>query len=312
MNRNLKIKIAYWYYILELTQDEIAKRLNFTRQKVNQIIKSLKDDDILHITIRGYEQPNINLETEIEQKYGLRECIVVSDYGESTTAMYKVSNVAAQYLEEILQNGDIIGVSWGRTLMLMVEQMAFQHKADCRVVSLMGALSVSPKNTKTDEIARNLANKLDCPSVMLYAPLVVQRPQTKTCLMQERLIQQSFNFMDSCNVAVVGIGTLEENALLFSKGVVSGAQLTSLRSEGFVGDIATNVIRADGSYENDPLRDTILSADISCLKKIDNVIAVVAGKEKTEVIRAALLSGCIDTLIIDETTALNLDKTIKA
>ena len=27
MNRNLNIKIAYWYYELGMTQDEIAKRL---------------------------------------------------------------------------------------------------------------------------------------------------------------------------------------------------------------------------------------------------------------------------------------------
>ncbi len=306
MNRNLNIKIAYWYYILELTQDEIAKRLNFTRQKVNQIIKSLKEDDILHITIRGYEQENIALETALEEKYGLKECLVVSDYGEPTTSMYKVSNVAAQYLEEIIQNGDIIGVSWGRTLMLMVEQMEFQRKADCRVVSLMGALSVSPKNTKTDEIARNLANKLDCPSVMLYAPLVVENTETKACLMREKLIQQSFDFMKRCNVAVLGIGTLSEDALLYGKGVVSKQELEELRAQGFVGDIGTNVVKSDGSYEDDPLRKRIMSADIPCLQNIDNVIAVVSGKEKTEAIRAALLSGCINTLIIDETTAVRL------
>ena len=38
MREDVYIKIAYWYYTLGMTQDEIAKRLSFTRQKVNQII----------------------------------------------------------------------------------------------------------------------------------------------------------------------------------------------------------------------------------------------------------------------------------
>ena len=43
MREDVYIKIAYWYYTLGMTQDEIAKRLSFTRQKVNQIINSLMD-----------------------------------------------------------------------------------------------------------------------------------------------------------------------------------------------------------------------------------------------------------------------------
>ena len=41
MREDVYIKIAYWYYTLGMTQDEIAKRLSFTRQRVNQIINSL-------------------------------------------------------------------------------------------------------------------------------------------------------------------------------------------------------------------------------------------------------------------------------
>ena len=61
MKRNLNIKIAYWYYTLGMTQDEISKRLSFTRQKVNQIINSLVDLDVVTINIHGYERDNIEL-----------------------------------------------------------------------------------------------------------------------------------------------------------------------------------------------------------------------------------------------------------
>ena len=53
MNRNLYVKIAYWYHTLGMTQDEIAKRLSYTRQKVNQIINSLPDMGIVTLNIHG-------------------------------------------------------------------------------------------------------------------------------------------------------------------------------------------------------------------------------------------------------------------
>lgn len=304
MNRNLYTKIAYWYYILNLTQDEIAKRLGFTRQKVNQIINGLKEQDIVHITVRGFEEENIALESALEEKFGLRECIVVSDYGEPETAIYKVALIAAQYLEGIIRNGDIIGVSWGRTLSMLVDQMEFSHKADCRVVSLLGALNMTQKISTADELARNFANKLDCPSVMLYAPLIVDHPETKKWLMEERHIKQSFDFMRRCDLAILGIGTLTADTSIYGREVLSKEEIP----EGFVGDIATNLVRTDGSFDFNPLQDRLLAADMEILKSIPNTIAVAAGAEKKDAICGALRSGCINTLIIDETTAKLLMK----
>ncbi len=112
MREDVYIKIAYWYYTLGMTQDEIAKRLSFTRQKVNQIINSLMDLGIVNISIQGYERDNIELECKLEEAYTLKQVIVASDYGERDTAIYKVANVAAQYMEDKIQQGDTVGVSW--------------------------------------------------------------------------------------------------------------------------------------------------------------------------------------------------------
>lgn len=53
--QSLYIKIAHWYYNLGLTQNEIAKRLSFTRQRINRIINSLADMGIVTIKVNGYE-----------------------------------------------------------------------------------------------------------------------------------------------------------------------------------------------------------------------------------------------------------------
>lgn len=308
MNRNSYIKIAYYYYVLGLTQDEIAKRMSLTRQRVNQLIKSLVDMDVVSINILGYEDENAGLECELEEKFRLTRVIAVEDYEEPETALYKVANVAAQYLGETIQRGDTIGISWGRTLEQMVKQMQYRRREDCTVVQLMGAYDISADHMgeKSDELVRSLANRLECAGHIFYAPLVVEHEETKQWLMKERRIQSSFEMMRRCSIAVVGVGALSEDATMFRRGNYSRAEMEEMRAQGFVADLVMNPIRKDGSSENCPFRSRIMSADIDCLRQIGNTILVACGEEKKEAIAAALRTGCINTLIVDQTTAEKL------
>ncbi len=311
MNRNLYIKIAYWYHTLGLTQDEIAKKLSYTRQKVNQIINSLPDLGIVTLNIHGYERDNIELENWLEERFGLKEAIVAEDYGEKDTALYKVANVAAQYLDETIHLKDIIGVSWGRTLAKVVDQMAYKRRSECRVVQLMGAQNIEQRMEKCDEIAHCLANKLDCPSCMLYAPVVVEHAQTKEWLLREKNIISSYELMKRCNIAILGVGELTEKSTMCTRGYITKKDIRLLREQGFVSDLAMNPIRMDGSSDNCFLTDRLLNADMTCLKNIENTILIASGDEKVEAILAALRSGCADTLIIDETTARQVIKKVQ-
>lgn len=311
MREDVYIKIAYWYYTLGMTQDEIAKRLSFTRQRVNQIINSLMDLGIVNISIQGYEREHIELECSLEEMFSLKQAIVASNYGDKDTAIYKVANVAAQYMEEKIQQGDIVGVSWGHTLAEVVNQMVYHKRNECRVVQLMGAQNIEQKVEKSDEIARNLANKLDCASYMLYAPVVVEHEDTKQMLMKERSIQASFELMERCNMAMIGVGELTEESTMCKRGHITKKDVRILRDAGFVGDVAMNPIREDGTWDNCSLTNRLLSASMECLKNIDNLILVGCGDIKVEAIQAALRTGCIDTLITDETTARDILEYIK-
>ena len=306
MNRNLYVKIAYWYYTLGMTQDEIAKRLSFTRQKVNQIINSLPDLGIVNINIHGYERDNVEFESKIEEYFGLKEVIIAPDYGEKETAIYKVANVAAQYLDEVIQQGDYIGVSWGHTLAEVAKQMSYKRHGECRVVQLMGAQNIDQPVEKSDEIAREIANKLDCPSYMLYAPVIVEQAETKRWLLKEKSIKASYEWMKKCNIAIIGACELTETSTMCTRGIITKQDIRILRENGFVGDIVMNPVRLDGSYDDCPLTERLMNADIDTLRNIKNVVLIVTGEEKKEAIWAVLKTGCIDTLIIDEMTARHM------
>ena len=303
MKRNLEIKIAYWYYTLGLTQDEIARRLSMTRQKVNQIIRSLESQGIISISIHGFERDHIELESRLEEQFNLNEVLVVSDYGEKETAIYQVANVAAQYLDEMITQGMRIGVSWGRTLSRVISELPYHSRSDCSVVQLLGARNMANSSEKSDEISRNLANRLDCPCYMLYAPAIVNHPETRTWLMREENIRQSFELMQQCDLALVGVGELTDTSTLVKGGYVSAAEAEQLKGSGFAADVNMNLICQDGTTRENPFESRIMAADLDCLRQIGNTVAVAAGETKAEAAAACFRTGAINTAIIDESLA---------
>ena len=303
MNRDLYTKIAFLYYQMHLTQDEIAKRLNLTRQKVNQIIGGLQDMGIVSIHIQGFERDTIAIESRFEQAFGLNEVTIVPDMGSDKFNFQKVVVIAAQYFDRIIKNGDNIGVSWGETLSEVVANMSYQRKNKCRVLQLIGAQNIVNDGLRSDELARELANRLNCPATMLYAPVTLQHAETKKWLMKERAIRYSFDEIQQCNMAIVGIGDLKKHSTMYKIGYLEEKDLTRLRGEGFCGDVCMNPVRLDGSYEDCYFKDRLMNTDIDTLKKIENVVAVACGKHKAEAVLGVIRSGCIKVLIIDEPLA---------
>lgn len=304
-NQKLYIKIAHWYYTLKLTQEEIAKRLSLTRQRVNQIINLLAPMGVVSITVNGFEDRNVFLENYLEEKYKLKQAIVTNVYSdESPAAMFReVTEAAARHFEHIVQPKSIVGVSWGRTLAATIGWLNYRKKPDCKVVQLLGVQNMIDTAVKTDEIARALADKLDCPSHMLYAPVVVDHPETKTMLMREKSIKKSFELMRTCDIALVGIGEVSEASTICQRGILSEEDIRQLQEGGFCADICINPLRADGTWHGSCVADRVIGADMELLQKIPNVVGIVTGNEKTRAVAAALKSGCVNTLILDQVMA---------
>lgn len=310
--KDLYIKIAHWYYTLGMTQDEIAKRLLFTRQKVNRIINSLVDQGIVSITVNGYNTSHANYECTLEEYFHIRRVIIAESYDMENDFLPTLADRAAQYLESFLQPEMTIGVSWGKTLAAVISRLSYRRRSNCTVVQMVGAQNITgDKMLKSDEIARSLANKLDCVCYMFYAPTVVDYPETKTMLMKERTIQKSYEWMKKCDVGIFGIGQLTEESTMYQRGFLKEKDIAQLQADGFVGDVCMNHVRLDGSWDNSCIADRVNNAGMDILKKIPNVIAIAGGADKTEAIIGCLRSGVIDTLIIDDLSAERIVKEIK-
>ena len=302
-NKDLYIKIAHWYYTLGLTQDEIAKRLSFTRQRVNRIISSLADKGVVTIIVNGYMEGKVKYECALEERFGLNRVIIANTYDPSDNYLLTISNVASQYIEDYLQPNMVIGVSWGETLAHTISNLSFKKREDCKVVQMLGAQNIDEDMMKADEIARSLADKIDCVCYMMYAPSIVDRSETKELLMLERSIQKSYELIKRCDIALCGIGQVTKESTICKRGLLREDDIVHLRQDGFIGDICINPVTIEGKWENCYIRNRVISANMEILKQIPNVVAIAGGSDKTEAIIGCLNSGVINTLITDDITA---------
>jgi len=106
----------------------------------------------------------------------------------------------------------------------------------------------------------------------------------------------------SRDIALVGIGTLDEGAPLIRYGHISPNDRKRLLAAGAVGDMCTRFFTPEGEPVH-VLDDRLIAIEWAELKRIPLVVAMAAGLEKCDAILGALRAGCVNVLVTDEATA---------
>ncbi len=310
VDRKTAIKIANWYYIDGMTQDEIAKKLGYSRQRVNKIIKSLVPEGVVTIVVNGLDSENIMLENILENHFSLNQVIVADTTQGELPLLSELGKKAARFLDDFIQDGKTIGVSWGNTLGETIRSMRSVHKVNCSVVQLVGGLNTSDQAVKPDEIARMLARKLYCDYSILYAPAIMNSEIARDIMAQQDFFKESIERINSCDIAVVGVGQLDKSATIVTHGYLQETDLNDMINQGYVGDLCFNHYRADGDVGSFKLQNRVMGVDLAALNKIPVVVAIAGGEDKAEAVLGALNTGCVDVLITDTTLAQRLEEII--
>lgn len=159
-------RVAYYYYKAGLTQEDIAKRMNMSRQRVNRIVSACVDLGIVKITIQNLDKSNLELETALEQKYNLTGVRIVNNIVEENIVR-ELGIAAGTYLQSVLKKGDIIGVTRGRTTAAMADHWTPSSPLpqDLTVTQLIGNARESDISTGVNGIVYRLAEKLGARSL---------------------------------------------------------------------------------------------------------------------------------------------------
>lgn len=112
--RNMLASVANLYYNVEMTQNQIAERFFTSRSKISRMLKEARQLGIVEIKILEPWDRNVELEQEFMRRFALKDVRVISvKEANNTMVLQKLGEVAAYYLDNLLNDNMILGISWG-------------------------------------------------------------------------------------------------------------------------------------------------------------------------------------------------------
>lgn len=295
------IKIAHYYYVSGLTQQEIADKLNISRKTVNQAIKDAHKKGIVEIKINGYLGSYAELEQQLMNYLSLDD-VLVADH--STPELFQTA--VLDYLSANLKNGMNVGVNYGSTLANVFHNAPKIVQKNINVVQLVGGVNLNNIAYQSEEVGREFARTFGGKLYSLYTPNLVGTKELRDMIMNDPSSKEIMDMYSSLDFNVVAVGTIHKRDILLTEGYISKEEHDSIQQKGVVCDYCFRFLDVNGNIVDHDLENRVTGISTNELKKIPVNLCVSFGKEKVLSIIAAINGGYINRLITDEETAIAL------
>lgn len=319
---DLMVKAAWFYYVGGLNQEETAGHLRLTRAKINKILAQARESGIVSISIDHQRVGLLPVENALRQRFGLEFCISTPSFGfgsakrvdpeiRKTISFRAVGVAAANYLKKFLteEPRGTVGTGWGRTIEQMTLQLAGVRAPGARFISIMGSLTAN-SSFNPFEVVHALARRTGGEGYFLPVPFIADSVKDRRVLMSQTSVVKAFEIAHSASICIISAGELTEESLLRRQGMITKAELSSLRAAGAIGDTNGIFFNNQGRPVDHELNQRTIGLSFDDLRKLQ-VILLIAGQEKAQAARALLNSGIVKGLIIDGDAAETLSALAK-
>jgi DNA-binding transcriptional regulator LsrR (DeoR family) len=302
----LTATIARRYYFDGATTSEIASDLQLSRFKVARLLDQARASGLVRIELDYQGEINLDLSARLRAEYGLHHCVVIeSPEDELGLLRANVGRAAADLVAEIVAPDDVLGLAWGRSLMVMRRSLA--SLAPCPVVQLTGALSRPDVEESAVELVRDVARISGGPALYFYAPMIVPDAATAQALRTQPEVARAYSRFPDVTKAVVGVGAWEEG-----QSTVADALTDGERREHYLAGVRAETCGLQLDAEGNPvvtsLTDRLIGIDAAQLRAVPEVIAIVYGAAKAGAAHAAVRGGYVNSLVTHDAIARALLK----
>ncbi|MBD0864198.1 MAG: sugar-binding transcriptional regulator [Rhodobacteraceae bacterium] len=297
-DEDLIARAAWLHFVGGLTQGKVAARLGVSMTRAHRAIAKAQASGIVHIFVSAAPVTCLQMEDKLAETYGLSMCRVAMELAEAGPIPLKSLGAAGgDWLTRVIasKTHQVIGVSHGRTIAAMVEQLGLTKRIDTTFVSISGGLTQSLAANPYDVIHR-LAQKTGADAYLMPVPLFANSAKDREVMLSQSMLTEAFARMHSATLVVVGIGDLSGLA------GVTQSDAKQLKEVGAAAEILGQFLDKDGAKISTPLDGCTVALDLNDLAGRE-VVAIAGGAGKVDSIRAALRSGLLTGLIIEEGTA---------
>lgn len=298
------VKIATMYYEEGLTQAEIARQRGVSRSLIAKYLNDAKQAGIVHIHISSESVHSVRLARQLENKYHLTNAIIIDTFELKAEEIQKiVSQHAAQYLLDNLNNFKHVGVSWGRTLRRVVDALPYTDIDHLAITPLIGGLSDQYFDIQSNQLCYDLARKTRGKASYLYAPALLDNPLLYEELINNSAIQSTLKAGKEVDLALVGISSLHQESNMIRIGYINQDDIKRLEKKKAIGVINSMFFDENGEAVDDTINQSVIGLNLEALKKIPEVMAVVSGDQKARAVHSALKARMISMLVTTDTMA---------
>jgi DNA-binding transcriptional regulator LsrR (DeoR family) len=294
---------AWLYYIAGNTQEEIATKLNVSRQAAQRLVALAVSEKLIKFRLDHPLSQCIALAEALRDQFGLAICEVVPSSANSASPYSGLGVCAATYLENYLmaKTPSILAFSSGRTLRAAVDQIPAMNQPHHKVVSIVGNMSHYGLAGRY-EVVMHLSERIGSQAYPLPVPAVATSTEERDLLQTQQAFMAVKSLAKQAKVTFVGISHIAWNSPLHEDGFINDEELTELIELGAIGEIAGWAFNDQGHLLHKGTNTRVASLPLEQPPQ-RSTIGVAGGIGKAEAIQAALRGQLITGLITDEAAA---------
>ena len=308
------IRITKQYYELGRTQDEIAHYEHISKSTVSRILKRAEDRGYITIKINHPIESIQSLEDEFYRYFDIEKVFIAPSYVDNfQIRLTDTCRALAEQLPKMLEDNEIIGVSWGR----MMEQLVSVLKPparplkNIRVVQLSGSVAKNVISNLSSFIVEHFSSTFDGTGYLLPAPVLVDTKEIADAIMSDSQIKMVLDLARQSNFAVFSIGAVNPQSVIVERGSFSQEHYKELRQLGAVGDIIARYFNIRGELVDHDINQRTIGLTLDELRQKRVRLALAVGADKIEGIVGALCGKICTHLYTDELTAKEVLKCYK-
>ena len=303
-DEQLRVRVAWLYFMEGLTQGDIAAKLGITRLRANRLLAEARESGLVSIQVNARLADCVALERRLVAEAGLKDAVVVPTPTDPDHIAVALGRATADYLARHLGETRIrgIGIGWGTTLRETIRHLRGGSFPELSINSMMGGLTRGLE-LNTFEIASEFARRIGGKCNYLAAPIYAGSPRSRDTILAQDVFRVTFQQLATSDVALLSAGDLSRRSLLIRYGLPRDVTVDSLRAAGAVGDIMGTFLDSRGEPVKHALNRRVIAAPLAMLRAIATVVVASGGLNKTAILVGVLRAKLCSVLVVDEVTA---------
>jgi len=270
----------------------------------------------VEIRLRAASSRAPGLGQSIGATFGVETFVVpVPDTAAHIDRLEQVARTSAKLLASWFDSNMVMGIAWGTTLAAVSRHLTHKPTRGSAVVQLNGAANDRTSGVDyTSHLISSFGSAFDAAVHYFPVPAFFDFPETKAAMWRERSVRRVLEVQGRADIALFSVGAIAGAipSHVYAAGYLEDDDVRTLHTEGVVGDVCSVFLRADGSYRDVALNARATGPTPEELHRVPRRVCVVAGDNKVVPLLAALRSGIVTDLVVDEVTALRLLSLVSA